>query len=133
MANYYCEFSTLVPFPNTTPTQMQKILDDILLDIVDRDDWYGGCSFSVESKEDGCEVWVRSQDAEGDVEVATEVIQKLLEKFNIDKYHFFTWANTCSKLRPDSFGGGAALVGSDEVRALNTDELATILENGGPI
>jgi hypothetical protein len=60
----------------------------------------------------------------GDVEMMTELMQRFLQKFRPKKYVVLTWAETCSKPRPDEFGGGAMLVTSKEVRRMNAHRWA---------
>ncbi|NCC40918.1 MAG: hypothetical protein EOM21_16015 [Gammaproteobacteria bacterium] len=101
MANNYTSFSTIVPMPNVPEKDLE--------------DWLGAQDDEIgcEAFCDGESLWVRSND--GDAGEAADLIMRALERFDIDGCVIFEYANTCSKLRPGEFGGGAALISRYEV------------------
>lgn len=56
----------------------------------------------------------------GSPEQVAHLVQKFLQRFHPDKSWGLTWANVCSKPRPDEFGGGAVLVTAQGQRWMNT-------------
>ena len=54
-------------------------------------------------------VWVRAEET-GNVAYAADLAQAFLKRFDLDLVVSFQWANTCSKPRPDAFGGGAVVI-----------------------
>lgn len=75
----------------------------------------------------GAGEWNNQQDAElyayaeesANLEAVTFILQKLLIADAIEGNYkdgiIITWANTCSKMRPDEFSGGACYVTKDEI------------------
>lgn len=54
-------------------------------------------------------VWVCAEEC-GDVEYTASLVQALLRHFELDLVVGFEWADTCSRLRLDGFGGGTVAV-----------------------
>lgn len=55
------------------------------------------------------------------VDHAMELMQAFLKKFRPPGTALsFEWANTCSKMRADGFGGGACVVTADDMEFVNT-------------
>ena len=59
----------------------------------------------------------------GDIEYTTQVLQAYLNHFNLSDVIDFTYASTCSKMRPNEFGGGAVIVSKDEIDNWSTKEI----------
>jgi len=57
------------------------------------------------------------------------VIQEFLKKFRPDDYVTFEWAYTCSKPRPEGFGGGAAFITAKKVSIMGTSNWLYQKEN----
>jgi len=102
MANNYCSFSFVVECSNEESAEaLVKRIDSsmhtedwLCLEILERD---GNC--------------VHIAEGEGtDLEALANVLQSYLEEWNPTGHIGFTWANYCSKLRPDEFGGGAVFI-----------------------
>lgn len=60
-------------------------------------------------------LWANSGDESGDPDSTAQFISLVLEIFNSDEIVGFTWAETCSKLRLDEFGGGYYVATADKV------------------
>ena len=56
------------------------------------------------------------------IDAVCAFIQYLLERFNPDGPVCVEWSNDCSKPRTDAYGGGAALITSEEIRIITTRE-----------
>lgn len=70
------------------------------------------------SIDNGESLWAYAEEC-GNLDALAEVLQVLLNHEaiagNHDKGVLITWANTCSKMRPDEFSGGAMLVTKNAV------------------
>ena len=64
-------------------------------------------------------IWIRSNGS-GDPEYAADLAQQLLCNFGLDEPISFRWAETCSAMRVDEFGGGAVVITRNEILWLNT-------------
>jgi len=65
----------------------------------------------------------------GDVEGTAQIVELFLKKFRKKDHVIFEWAETCSKPRPDQFGGGAAIVTADGWTSKNTRQLHSELRS----
>ena len=54
------------------------------------------------------------------VDALAEMLRSYLKIFDPDHILYFTWASTCSKMRPDEFGGGAFVISDDSISWMNT-------------
>lgn len=74
-------------------------------------------------------LWIHSGES-GSPDQAAEFLQEFLRKFRPDRVIGFGWADTCSKPRLDTFGGGAVVVSATDFSWVNTHEwLAEMLKN----
>jgi hypothetical protein len=55
------------------------------------------------------EVWISAEES-GDPDQVVAFLQAYLQRFNPTGSLWFSWAYTCSKMRVNEFGGGAAVV-----------------------
>jgi hypothetical protein len=67
---------------------------------------------------DAMHVWFRTETES--LEAMADLVRIFLCKFD-EKPWSFEWANTCSKLRTDGFGGGAGFVTKDKVEFFTTN------------
>jgi len=124
MANNYLQYSTQYDFPREVN---QEEADELLLKIMkagaevyaenqlgctieeefgedpDYTDIYVGTSLEIEPKG----VWFYAEEG-GEPDVVIAMVQVLQDHFEDDRPYVFSWAYTCSKMRLDEFGGGAA-------------------------
>lgn len=76
-----------------------------------------GCPGEIEI-EDGT-VWFHSDDS-GDPKFVAEFVRDFLKRFRPDDCFALEYALTCSKLRLDGFGGGAAFVTAERIEWTDT-------------
>lgn len=123
MANNYLQYSTQYNFPReVSKEESNKILLKLMevgsevyatnslgSTVEDEfgdtplDERYVGTSFDIETEG----VWFYAEEG-GEPDVVVAMIQALQDYFEDDRKHVFSWAYTCSKMRVDEFGGGAA-------------------------
>jgi hypothetical protein len=94
------------------------------------DEEWDFCDFewSVEPVEldvGGCaaEMWIHA-DESGDPDQVAAFLQAYLQKFNPNDSLWFSWAYTCSKMRVNEFGGGAAVVTADAIKLIDAQRWA---------
>lgn len=56
----------------------------------------------------------------GGVDSLCLFIQHLLKRFSLQERVTFEWSHDCSKPRLDAYGGGAAIITADEIKAFST-------------
>lgn len=115
MANYYTEFALSI---NVTPEEA-KWLDATL----------EGENHEADSELSYCSDWkfdekegvfhFSSEGGSDDVEKLAELLQTFIKKFNGDPIAF-EYAFTCSKHKPDAFGGGACIVTKNDIEWMTT-------------
>lgn len=118
MANNYVSFSFEVNCPSE---EAAKILEDSLGSAMDAgaeadaERW-----LSLEHAEaEGDTVWIASEEGT-DLEFLIDVLQDYLKNNDHEGSIGFSWAETCSKLRVDEFGGGAVFITVKDQVWLNT-------------
>ena len=120
MANYNTEISFLI---DCTPAEAE--LFNIIVENAeaaaedDEDlDWCGG--FDVEVG--GTGLWIWSEE-NVDVDDLTNCLQEWMQLDEVSvRYVAFAWACTCSKPRPEAFGGGAIFCTATSSTFTNTDQ-----------
>lgn len=160
MANSYLQFSLLVPLKSEaelrwvakTLASITKLFDDGELDerraralgplgkriIAEAWDAFDA-QWSLEPTRNDAEgvaaLWIYAEEA-GQPEHVAAVLEAFLQKFRPTGVITFSWAYTCSKLRPGEFGGGAALVTADGTKMLDAqswaEDLAAKFVNATP-
>lgn len=102
MANYYTLFSLEVEGTQEQRTWLYAAL--------------------ANAKEYACEVveyeealWLYSED-ECDLDGVASILAEYQERYQLDDPIILAWANTCSKLRIDGFGGGAVAIYKGEIK-----------------
>ena len=70
----------------------------------------------------GDEVWIRDYGEYIDIDYTAKLIQVWLKHFDINEPVAFEWADTCSRSRPDEFGGGAVIVTQDRIHIMSTGQ-----------
>lgn len=132
MADYYLEFSETLDGlePKEEKWLREQLAADpgadcpaFLLDCEDRDpdDSDYGFEWSFHGEAEERHLWVHADD-HGDVDRLAHLVQKFLKTFRPDQCWSLSYANTCSKPRPDGFGGGALFVTADEIRSYSSGE-----------
>jgi len=124
MANNYLQYSTQYNFPREVnqeeadqllekmmrvgakiyaEEQMGSTVEDEYGEVPDYTDIYVGTSLEIEPTG----AWFYDEEG-GELDVVIGMLQVLQDYFEDDRLHVFSWAYTCSKMRVDEFGGGAA-------------------------
>ena len=131
MADYFTNFSLLVPLPDeaaqkyaldlasaaSSAQQGDEPPDSLPASFAEViEDW----QFDTEADQSpgGRGLWLHSDS--GGVDAVCAFIQHLLRKFDPQGCVTFEWSHDCSKPRVDAFGGGAALVTSQEIKTITT-------------
>lgn len=139
MADYYTTYSFAIPdLVGLEPTwwkllgeyiegsnEGEDMSDPVYADFANLfdDPQYISLTFAVEANPGKpASLWVYTEES-GSPEDAAAAVQAFLAKFRPAEILGFEWANTCSKPRLDSFGGGAALVTADEVVWFNPSRM----------
>ena len=160
MANNYLQFSLLVPLKSKaelnwvaktfaaitrlfdSPGELdEKRARDLGLlgrRIIDEQWDYFDVQWSIEPAHDDAYIgalWIYAEES-GNPDQVAAVLETFLKKFRPSETIVFSWAYTCSKLRPGEFGGGAALVTVDGTKMLDArswaEDLAAKFVNTAP-
>ena len=110
MANYYTQLCFEIKL--TTDAQREWWLAPYLTEKLGE----SGFEFEVASPT-AVYIW---SDEFGQVEDLADFLQGYLTQVDSDAIITFEWANTCSKMRFDSHGGGCCAVSATEILWLNT-------------
>jgi len=78
-----------------------------------------GVATSIETDGEQSYLWIR-HDESADVEAVAHILQDWLVETGSDKALQFEWANTASKPRLDSYGGGAVHITAGNIDWMNT-------------
>ena len=150
MANNYLQFSMTVPLKTETEqawcraslaaldkflsgagNDVQQFDTDIASMVIEglRKEWsHQGFEWSIsptiDNAEHVAELWLHA-DESGDPEQVAAFLRAFLKKFDPNGSLWFSWANTCSKMRVNEFGGGAAVVTADRVTVLDAQNWAS--------
>ena len=133
MADYFTNFSLIVPLPDEAAVQYalelaeqasriqqgDEMPDEFpasLRDVIE--DW----QFETDTNDaSNCRgLWLHSSN--GGIDAVCAFIQHLLERFTPKGHVTLEWSNDCSKPRVDAFGGGAALITAGKIKSINTGE-----------
>ena len=123
MANNYTTFSFQVKCPSRGAA---NALEDYLAKAMESEDDDRWLSLDHAEAEDDT-VWIASEEGT-DLEFLSDVLQDYLQHNDHHGSIAFTWAETCSKLRVDEFGGGAVFITHDTQVWLNTGHWLQIQE-----
>jgi hypothetical protein len=95
--------------------------------VIDEQWQYFDAQWSIEPPHDETAavgaLWLFAEEA-GCPEHVAAVLEAYLKKFNPTGIITFSWAYTCSKLRVNEFGGGAAVVTADGTKFLDAQSWA---------
>lgn len=83
------------------------------------EDCWGG-SLGLAREKDGEEYYLFAEESLGDMDL--RFLQHVLDGLDSEKYPYITveYAHTCSKMRPDGWGGGAWFITREGVEYVNT-------------
>lgn len=123
MANNYTTFSFQVKCPSRGAA---NALEDYLAKAMESEDDDRWLSLDHAEAEDDT-VWIASEEGT-DLEFLSDVLQDYLQHNDHHGSIGFSWAETCSKLRVDEFGGGAVFITAFSQVWLNTHHWLQIQE-----
>ena len=134
MADYFTHFSCLLDVG--TPENAARALalyNALSAEGATEDPPSEGFLLSIEPQYGGTELWMRA-DVTGDPERLIQFVKRCAAEFGLTGRWGFQYANTCSRPRPDGFGGGAHvldLATGETVAWIYTDGwLASVLDGG---
>ncbi len=110
MANYYTHFSCLLDVG--TPENAARALDlynALSQENQAEDPPSEGFLVSIEPEHGGTQLWMR-HDETGDPEHVIQFVKRCATAFGLTGRWGFQYALTCSRPRPDGFGGGAHVI-----------------------
>jgi len=114
MAGYYTHFSFVVALDGDTGwvDELWPLLDSANSTTEPDHPIFGpdGVFGLPDVQLDGDGLWFHDDAGCSDIDTTIAVVQWVLGHPGTPSTVEFTWADTCSRPRPDSFGGGAALV-----------------------
>ena len=133
MADYFTNFSLIVPLPDEAAVQyaldlaeqasriqqgdeMSEDFPASLRDVIE--DWQFDTDTNNPSNDRG--LWLHSSN--GGIDAVCAFIQHLLQRFAPGNHVTLEWSNDCSKPRVDAFGGGAALITARKIKSISTGE-----------
>ncbi len=132
MADYFTNFSLIIPLPNEAAEKYAfdlaglasriRLGDEQMPDNYPSslraavDDWQFDTDAACLSK--GCGLWLHS--SSGGVDAVCTFIQHLLGLYDPYGYITLEWSHDCSKPRTDAYGGGAAVITADKIKTITT-------------
>lgn len=96
---------------DSLPEDMVKVLEAHYWDTSDLESAVSVIVGEFSLNGSGSELYVASES--GDVELVAGVLHEMLKATGSDEILSFTWATTCSKMRPGEFGGGVAVISKE--------------------
>lgn len=105
MADYYTQFSFAFPVSAREGVDLLATLVAYERDVD---------PLGVTYRWEGDSFWIAS-DESGDVDQLAELLQKFLQTHRPHGALGFCWANTCSKMRTDSWTGGAVFITASDL------------------
>ena len=136
MADYFTHFSCLLDVGAPEKAALALDLYNALsAEGASEDPPSEGFLLSIQPEHGGTNLWMRD-DGAGDPERVIQFVKRCAAAFGLTGLWGFQWANTCSRPRPDGFGGGAHvldLATGETVAWTYTDGwLAQVLDGGDP-
>ena len=128
MANNYTQFSAeldLGSFENVKialATLAEHVAADMEANSCTDNGWINVNASAEHESTRPTKLWIHSGDESGDVEATLDFVATIGKALKLKGLWGFSWADTCSKLRIDEFGGGAAIVNlaNGRVEFINT-------------
>ena len=127
MADHYSKFATALKCdPETADEEFKwlKLQARRLADGKAVFGYSGGSGWKTERHPIDANTIFLTSDDSFDQEGLAVVLMNYLKKFNEETVLKVEWANTCSKSRPDEFGGGAMVISCDGFELFHTSQWA---------
>jgi len=124
MADNFTQFSIGIKYERKARAWLDEKLNYFSGDEYDQEVYDNGESnWGIDHKFDDDRGYLYlSSEIAPDLDKLVEVLQEYLQKFDPQGFISVTWADFCSKLRVDEFGGGAAAITAKEVKYCNVYE-----------
>lgn len=124
MANNYTYTAVAFDFPKKAKAWLDNTIAHNVAREEDDGDFYWGVAHYFEpAPPKGRETLYLSDDAGcPNLDALAELLQQYLALFEPNRVLSFAWADTCSKPRPNEFGGGAAVVSAKKTKFIHTFE-----------
>jgi len=117
MANNYLQLSTSIE--DITPEEKKWIDDNIEKFSQRDDDGDDYTTFQWDLEQDGSYLWIYGEEY-AEVDNVADFMQAFLKDNRPEGSLYFSWAETCSKLRIDNFHGGAYFVTAKEQKCVSS-------------
>lgn len=141
MADYYMNISTVIDDPTVADREWWKNtielverfrgdeIDEKTYEALTQDEKQileavtddGVISWGIRAEVDK-NVWFADEDGGPNIDGLAKLIQIFHQKLRPMGIHTIRWAETCSKPRVDSFGGGVIAITAREIKALNVSQ-----------
>lgn len=137
MADYFTNMSQAIRVPKEAAEWFIDIANSVNIEDVEtpeeftRDTWNAfvvsidgwlGVEAHIEETSNGTVLFIHDDAGTVNIEAVAIILQMMLAKFDLTGTIGFEWANGCSKLRPDAFGGGAVAITSEEMEFFSTSQ-----------
>jgi len=110
------------------PKEALDYLEDSISSTIEAETGTIDYLYGIDAKrESPTKLWIFSEEG-GNIELLASLIHETLNKFNVLGCISISWADYCSKLRPEEFGGGAVVITKDEIKWLSTVKWVTETE-----
>lgn len=120
MADYYTHVSLVVgPMPQVERDWLEALLTKVDAEPDFENALYCPWEFQPAGAPDQFTLWVHS-DESVNLDVLSDLLSSYLERFHPDRAIVLEWSNTCSKPRPDGFGGGICVITGAQTHWMNT-------------
>ena len=137
MSDYFTEFSFMCDLPNeeaaTNAVELFKQIERLLEGEFDADNdgetpWpeelerFKQYEFSpgVAIEQEGAGLWIHDDSGGPNIEMLTDYLQLVLQKYDPDGTVGFAWSGTASKKLLDAFGGGAVFISAKDIEWIDT-------------
>ena len=118
MANNYTQFSAMFLGDKETIDELEKRLEHFSSTEQEEKDW-DQWLYGIEYSKEDVAMWIYSEEG-GNIDLLADIIADLQTDLDLEEPWAFSWANTCSKMRVDEFGGGACVIYKGEVFSVST-------------
>jgi hypothetical protein len=117
MANNYLQLSTSIE--NITPEEKKWIDNNIEKFSQRDDDGDDYTTFQWDLEQDGSYLWIYGEEY-AEVDNVADFMQAFLKDNRPEGSLYFSWAETCSKLRIDNFHGGGYFITAKEQKSVSS-------------
>lgn len=128
MANYFTEFSCILPVGTTENAETTHQIRDVLAaEIECENDTPLGFEMQTQPDSNPSVLWIHSNEC-GDPAHVIRLVQRYAKTFSLSGKWGFAWSYTCSRPMLDGFGGGAHVLDLETGEAIAHVDCNTFLE-----